>query len=180
MKTTRLHMSSKSNKWTCLIHLTFIILVVALCIITPVVNSIIPYWAILILFLVPFAVYMSLLIVIRKLSATTNVPVADMEQDQDEVTGLHQHIIVAEDGNGAGDDDDDDVPSSMDNTSYNPSTVGIPPSSFLAPTIHQQASIRSSSLDYTPPPPPAYQDMMYPPSYRSTNSAKDDNVSVVY
>ncbi|GAA5806211.1 hypothetical protein HPULCUR_011742 [Helicostylum pulchrum] len=62
-------------------------------------------------------------------------------------------------------------------TVYNPSTVGIPPSSFLAPTI--QASIRSSSLDYTPPP-PAYQDMIYPPSYRSTNSTKDDTVSVVY
>lgn len=62
-------------------------------------------------------------------------------------------------------------------TIYNSSTIGIPPSSFLAPTI--QTSIRSSSLDYTPPP-PAYQDMIYPPSYRSTNSTKDDNVSVVY
>ena len=62
---------------------------------------------------------------------------------------------------------------------YNPSTVGIPPSSFLAPTIHQQGSIRSSSLDYTPPP-PAYQDMIYPPSYRSTNSTKDDSQSVVH
>lgn len=63
-------------------------------------------------------------------------------------------------------------------TNYNPSTVGIPPSSFLAPTINQQASIRSSSLDYTPPP-PAYQDMIYPPSYRSTNSTKDDNMSII-
>lgn len=63
-------------------------------------------------------------------------------------------------------------------TNYNSSTVGIPPSSFLAPTINQQASIRSSSLDYTPPP-PAYQDMIYPPSYRSTNSTKDDSMSII-
>ncbi|KAK4519231.1 Rho GTPase activating protein [Mucor velutinosus] len=184
MKTTDSSIGNKNNKWTCLIHLTFIILLVSLCVIIPVVSntvSAIPYWAILILFLVPFAIYMSLLIISRKLSAATNVPVADMEQDQDEITGLHQHIVVTEeqeDGNGE-DDDEEGVPSSIDNTSYNPSTVGIPPSSFLAPTIHQQASIRSSSLEYTPPP-PAYQDMMYPPSYRSTNSAKDDNVSVVY
>ncbi|KAL9541197.1 hypothetical protein MBANPS3_009262 [Mucor bainieri] len=185
MKTTESSSSSsKKNNWTFLIHLTFIILLVSLCIIVPVVNntvSVIPYWAILLLFLVPFAIYMSLLIIIRKLSATTNVPVADMEQDQEEITGLHQHIVVAEEEEEEeedGEDDDEGVPSSIDNTSYNPSTIGIPPSSFLAPTIHQQASIRSSSLDYTPPP-PAYQDMVYPPSYRSTNSAKDDNVSVV-
>ncbi|GAN09316.1 hypothetical protein MAM1_0258d08841 [Mucor ambiguus] len=179
MKTTKSSISSKKNTWTFMIHLTFIVLLVSLGIIIPVVNSTvsrIPYWAILILFLVPFTIYLSLLIIIQKLSATTNAPAADMEQDQDEITGLHQHSIVVEEQE---DDDDEGVPSSMDTTSYNPSTIGIPPSSFLAPTVHQQASIRSSSLDYTPPP-PAYQDMVYPPSYRSTASAKDDNVSVVY
>ncbi|KAI8887393.1 hypothetical protein K501DRAFT_283352 [Backusella circina FSU 941] len=54
--------------------------------------------------------------------------------------------------------------------SYNPSTVGIPPSSFLSPPQPQQASIRS---EYTPPP-PAYRDLRYPPSYHSTQSTKDD------
>ncbi|CAO3619426.1 unnamed protein product [Mucor fragilis] len=178
MKTTDPSTSNKSNKWKYVIHLTFAVLLVSLSVVVPVVNStvsVIPYWAILVLFLVPFAIYMSFVLIIRSVSATTNVPVAGMEHDQDEITGLHQHIVVAEEQQ---DDDDDGTPSSIDNTSYNPSTVGIPPSSFLAPTI-QQASIRSSSLDYTPPP-PAYQDMMYPPSYRSANSAKDDNVSVVY
>ncbi|CEP16184.1 hypothetical protein [Parasitella parasitica] len=108
------------------------------------------------------------------IATATSAPVADMEQDQDEITGLQQRHTIDDNEE---EDDDDGVLSSIDNTSYNPSTVGIPPSSFLAPIIHQQASVRSSSLDYTPPP-PAYQD--YPPSYRSTNSAKDDNASVVY
>jgi hypothetical protein len=65
-----------------------------------------------------------------------------------------------------------------DSSSRNLSTVGIPPSSFLAPPVPTYASNRSSSLDYTPPP-PAYHDNMalYPPSYHSN---KDDNASVSY
>lgn len=181
--------NNRNNKWRYLIHLAFITILISLCIIIPVVNSLTgspPYWAIIVLFVVPFTMYILLLIIIKRnntraatrtTTTTTNLPVADMEQNQDEITGLHQHIV--EEDEEEEEDDDDGVLSSMDNTSYNPSTVGIPPSSFLAPTIHQQASIRSSSLDYTPPP-PAYQDMIYPPSYRSTNSTKDDNMSVVY
>jgi hypothetical protein len=177
--------NNKNNKWRYLIHLTFITILISLCIIIPIVNSLTgspPYWTIIILSVVPFTMYVLLLIIIKRNNTTaatrtaTNLPVADMEQNQDEITGLHRHIVEEDEEE---EDDDDGVPSSMDNISYNPSTVGIPPSSFLAPTIHQQASIRSSSLDYIPPP-PAYQDMIYPPSYRSTNSTKDDNVSVVY
>ncbi|OBZ87877.1 hypothetical protein A0J61_04074 [Choanephora cucurbitarum] len=79
-------------------------------------------------------------------------------------------------------EDTADVVSSIDTSSYyNPSTTGIPPSSFLAPTIHQQPSIRSSSLEYSMnPPPPVYQEAFYPPSYRSTNSTKDDRQSCSY
>jgi hypothetical protein len=72
----------------------------------------------------------------------------------------------------------DQAPSSIVSSSYNLSTVGIPPSSFLALPPATYASNRSSSLDYTPPP-PAYQDniALYPPSYHSN---KDDNDSVSY
>jgi hypothetical protein len=86
----------------------------------------------------------------------------------DEIVGLQQQ-----------EEEEEEIDNNTLETSYNPSTVGIPPSSFLAPTINQQASIRSSSLDYTPPPPAYYHDMIYPPSYRSTNSTKDDNVSTI-
>ncbi|KAI8636606.1 hypothetical protein BD408DRAFT_85847 [Parasitella parasitica] len=190
MKTTGLSIlsssiSNKNNKWRYLVHLAYITILISLSITIPIVYSLTgtpPYWAITILFVIPFLIYVLLLMIIRPkntittatTTTVTSVPVADMEQDQDEITGLQRHIIDEE-----AEDNDDGVLSSIDNTSYNPSTVGIPPSSFLAPTIHPQASIRSSSLDYTPPP-PAYQDMIYPPSYRSTNSTKDDNVSIVY
>ncbi|KAG2212287.1 hypothetical protein INT47_001646 [Mucor saturninus] len=115
---------------------------------------------------------MSLLFV-RK-NAIPNDNVEHGQQDQDEIVRLqsnNSHSTIQSQPPGGGGID------SERRTIYNSSTIGIPPSSFLAPTGH--TSIRSSSLDYVPPP-PAYQDMIYPPSYRSTNSTKDDNVSIVY
>lgn len=81
-------------------------------------------------------------------------------------------------------EEEDGDNTTIETSYYNPSTVGIPPSSFLAPTTinnpqQGQASIRSCSLlDYTPPPPAYYHDMMYPPSYKSTRSSTKDNDNV--
>ncbi|KAI9347843.1 hypothetical protein BD770DRAFT_166495 [Pilaira anomala] len=154
-----------NSTWQLYIHYTFFTTFFILVVILPIVytqTGTPPYWAICIIFglLLLFYILYLLILYIYK----SNLKHNEMNQpDQEEIIRLQNNSSS--------------LHSQDPSTHYNPSTVGIPPSSFLAPTI--QASIRSSSLDYTPPP-PAYQDMIYPPSYRSTNSTKDDNGSVVY
>ncbi|KAI8067695.1 uncharacterized protein B0P05DRAFT_552582 [Gilbertella persicaria] len=141
----------KKTRLINIIHFTCITVLISLCVVIPIVYNLTgtpPYWAMMLIFGILCILYLTLVIMIYFYKRRKQ------QQDEEEV-----HIA----------EEQEDIVSSVE--SYdNPSTTGIPPSSYLAPN---QASIRSSSLDITAP--PAYQEMMYPPSYRSTNSTKDDS-----
>ncbi|KAI8353374.1 hypothetical protein BD560DRAFT_408386 [Blakeslea trispora] len=166
-------MLSKSTllKKQLIVHFVCIAVLISLCVSVPVLYSLTgkpSHWAIILIFSIPCAIYLILVFVLYTFKQKESN--RDVQHESEETIRIQTEEDAA------------DVVSSIDTSSYyNPSTTGIPPSSFLAPTVHQQPSIRSSSLEYSMnPPPPVYQETFYPPSYRSTNSTKDDRQSSSY